>query len=120
MARGRPKGSKKYDPHSIAVRVFKAVKSQEHNLHLSWATGKLLRGRHSLKVAVAAIAKELGCSETTVWNAWSGFDPLKYELTWEKCRSDAESDIHYESRHADALESLQREFGNRRVFTRRD
>ena len=32
-----------------------------------------------MKVAVAAVAKELKCSETTVWNAWAGFDPLSYE-----------------------------------------
>jgi hypothetical protein len=117
MPRGRPKGSKKYDPRSVAVRVFEAVKSQQHTLHLSWATGKLLRGEHSLKVAVASVVRELGCSPTTVWNAWSEFTPLNYALTLEKCQSDYELDMSYQFRHDEALESLQREFGNRADFS---
>lgn len=117
MPPGRPKGSKKFDPRSIALRVWKAVKSQGHSLHVPSTTGKPLRGQHSLKVAVAAVAKELGCSETTVWNAWSGFDVLKYEMTMEKCQHDFEVDIHYEYRAAEALQSLQREFGNRAEFS---
>ena len=80
-------------------------------------TGKPLRGQHSLKVAVAAVVKELGCSETTVWNAWSGFDVLKYLMTMEKCRFDFECDMQNEYRHGEALESLQREFGNRAEFS---
>jgi GTP cyclohydrolase II len=115
--RGRPKGSKTFDPDSIALRVWKAVKSQGYSLHVTSTTGKPLRGGHSLKVAVAAVVKELGCSETTVWNAWRGFNVLKYEMRIEKCRFDFECDIHNECRHGEALESLQREFGNRAEFS---
>ena len=73
-----------------------------------------------MKVAVAAVAKELKCSETTVWNAWSGFDPLSYEYGREKRQHDAEMDLVYEYRREVALESLQREFGNRADFTERE
>ena len=39
-----------------------------------------------MKVAVAAVAKELKCSETTIWNAWSGFDPLSTSGAGRKLR----------------------------------
>ena len=70
-----------------------------------------------MKVAVAAVAKELECSETTVWNAWAGFDPLIYEWGREKHQHDFEMDIAYECRAEEALQSLQREFGNKAEFT---
>ena len=117
MPKGRPKGSKKFDPHGVAVRMWKAVISQGRPLKLRFDTGKLLRGEHSLKVAVAAVARELKCSTTTVWQAWSVFNPLKYELRLEKRQFDFECDMHHEYRHEEALESLQREFGNQADFS---
>ena len=124
MARGRPKGSK-FDKHDIRVKVWKALKSEGHTLPLLYERDKsgfiksrLIRGQHRMKVAVAAVAKDLKCSETTVWNAWGeGFDPWSYELQQEKYQSDFEWDIYYEYRRDAALGSLQREFGNRAEFT---
>jgi hypothetical protein len=80
MARGRPKGPH-FNKHTIRVKVWEALKSQGRTLPIELVDGKsrLIRGDHSVKVAVADIAKELKCSETTVWNAWAGFDPLSYE-----------------------------------------
>jgi hypothetical protein len=119
MPRGRPKGSKKFDPRGVAVEVWKALQSQGHELTLRYDGGKsaLLRGQHSLKVAVAEVAKKLKCSPTTVWNAWSRFDPFKYEMQREKAMSDFEWDMAHTLRHDTALESLQREFGNREEFS---
>ena len=120
MARGRPKKQGLWaEKQRIRVKVWEALKSQGRALPIELANGKsrLIRGRHSVKVAVAAVAKELKCSETTVWNAWSGFDPLSYEYGREKRQHDAEMDIHYEYRREVALKSLQREFGNRADFT---
>ena len=120
MARGRPKKEGLWaEKDRIRVKVWEVLKSQGYNLPIELAGGKsrLRRGQHSVKVAVAAVAKELKCSETTVWNAWAGFDPLSYEWGREKRQSDFEWDIHYEYRREAALESLQREFGNRADFS---
>ena len=79
MARGRPKKEGLWaEKDRIRVKVWEALKSQGYDLPIELANGKsrLCRGQHSVKVAVAAVAKELKCSETTVWNAWAGFDPL--------------------------------------------
>ena len=119
MARGRPKKESLWaEKDRIRVMVWEALKSQGYDLLIGLAKGKsrLRRGQHSVKVAVAAVAKEINCSETTVWNAWASFDPLSYEYGREKRQHDAEWDIHYEFRHQAALESLQREFGNREEF----
>ena len=118
--RRRPK--KKGLPHDkdkIRKRVWEALKLQGHELPIELANGKsrLIRGQHSVKIAVATVAKELKYSETTVWNAWAGFDPLSYEYGREKHQHDAEMDLFYEYRHGVALGSLQREFGNKADFT---
>jgi hypothetical protein len=122
MPRGRPRGSKKFEKSSIAILVWKVLKIQGYKLPLRYKSGKsvLLRGQHSVKVAVAAVAKQLKCSETTVWNAWSGFDPLAYELRWEKIWHDTEYDLAMTYRAEVALESLQREFGNREEFSHQE
>ena len=120
MARGRPKEQGLWaEKDRIRVKVWEALKSQGHDLPIELINGKsqLLRGHHSVKVAVAAVAKELKCSETTIWNAWSGFDPLSYEWGREKRQTDFECDIHYECRQEAALKSLSREFGNKAEFT---
>ena len=120
MARGRPKKQGLWaEQYRIRVKVWEALKSQGHNLPIELADGKsrLLRGQHSVKVAVAAVAKEMKCSETTVWNAWSKFDPLSYEWGREMHQHDAEMDLAMEYRHAVALNLLQREFGNREEFS---
>lgn len=120
MPRGRPKTSGlRAERHRIRVKVWEALKSQGTTLPIELAGGKsrLLRGRHGVKVAVAAVAKELKCSEPTVWNAWSGFDPLSYEWGQEKYQHDFEA---YEYRREMALTSLQREFGNRAEFSDED
>jgi hypothetical protein len=70
-----------------------------------------------VKVAVAAVAKELKCSQTKVWNAWTGFDPWGYELRQEKYAYDAMCDAAYEYRCEVALKSLQEEYGNKLEFT---
>jgi hypothetical protein len=108
-----------WEKHKIQVKIWEAIKSQGKPLPMRYANGKsvLIRGQHSLKVAVAAVAKELKCSQTTVWNAWAGFDPWGYELQQEKYAYDAMMDSYYEFRADTALESLQREFGNRAEFT---
>jgi hypothetical protein len=120
MARGRPpKEGLWAEKNRIRVKVWEALKSQGHTLPIELVDGKsrLIRGHHSVKVAVAAVAEELKFSTTTVWNAWSGFDPLSYVYGQEKFQSDYEWDIHYQCRHDEALASLQREFGNRADFS---
>jgi hypothetical protein len=120
MPRGRPKEKGLWaEKDRIRVKAWEALKSQGHNLPIELVDGKsrLIRGPHSVKVAVAAVAKELKCSETTVWNAWSGFDPLSYECGQEKLQHDYEMDMAYESLREAALESLSREFGNKAEFT---
>src|SRR6476620_7556707 len=80
--RRRPKKkSLESEKQKIRVKVWEALKAQGHNLPVRLVNGKsrLIRGQHSMKVAVAAVAKELKCSQTTVWNAWASFDPLSYE-----------------------------------------
>jgi hypothetical protein len=116
MPRGRPK---KTDTHLIRVKVWEALKSQGYTLPIELVDGesRLIRGQHSVKVAVADVATELNCSETTVWNAWSGFDPLSYEWGREKHQHDFEMDMAHEDRREEALKSLQREFGNKAEFT---
>ena len=97
MARGRPKKKGLWaEKDRIRVKVWEALKSQGYNLPIELASGKsrLRRGQHSVKVAVAAVAKELKCSETTVWNAWASFDPLSYEWGREKHQHDAEMDSY--------------------------
>jgi hypothetical protein len=119
MARGRPKKKGlESEKQRIRLKVWEALKSQGHNLPIRLTNGKsrLIRGHHSIKVAVADVAKELKRSQTTVWNAWAGFDPLSYEWGREKHQSDAEWDLYHEFRHDEALEDLQREFGNRAEF----
>jgi hypothetical protein len=118
MARGRPKGPH-FDKRTIRVKVWEALKSQGRTLPIELVDGKsrLIRGDHSVKVAVADIAKELKCSETTVWNAWAGFDPLSYEWGREMYQHDFEMDMAHEYRREEALRSLQREFGNKADFT---
>jgi hypothetical protein len=123
MARGRPKKQGLWaERDRIGLKVWEAIKSQGTNLMAvgtdnRGGKGRLLRGQHSVKVAVAAVAKELKCSQTTVWNAWARFDPVSYEFRLEKVRCDYEWDIHNECRHDEALKSLQREFGNRPDFS---
>ena len=120
MARGRPKKKGLWaEKDRIRVKVWEALKSQGHHLPIELVDGKsrLIRGPHSVKVAVAAVAKELKCSETTVWNAWSGFDPLSYEYGQEKLQHDYEMDMAHEYLREAALESLSREFGNKAEFT---
>jgi hypothetical protein len=118
--RRRPKkkglGSEK---HRIQVKVWEAIKSQGKKIPMSYANGKsrLIRGEHSVKVAVAAVAKELKRSQATVWNAWAGFDPWGYELRKEKYAYDAMCDAAYEFRWETALESLQEEYGNKLEFS---
>jgi hypothetical protein len=114
MPRGRPK---KADTDLIRVKVWEALKSQGHTLPIELVDGRLIRGDHRVKVAVAAVAKELKCSPTTVWNAWAGFDPLSYEWGREKYLHDFEMDMAHEYRREEALASLQREFGNKAEFT---
>ena len=119
-ARGRLKQKDLWsEKERIRVKVWEAIKSQGHTLPIMLADGKsrLIRGHHSIKAAVADVAKELKCSQTTVWNAWSGFDPLSYEYGREKRQYDAQMDLLYEFRAAKALESLQREFSNKAEFT---
>jgi hypothetical protein len=118
-ARGRPKKKDLWsEKERIRVKVWEALKSQGYTLPIELADGKsrLIRGNHSIKVAVADVAKELKCSQTTVWNAWSGFDPLSYEWGREKYQHDFEMDMAYEYRRDEALKSLQREFGNKAEF----
>jgi len=120
MARGRPKKKGLWsEKDRIREKVWEALKSQGYTLPIELVDGKsrLIRGQHSVKVAVATVAKELKCSETTVWNAWAGFDPLSYEWGREKRQYDAEMDLYYEYRREEALKSLQREFGNRADFS---
>jgi hypothetical protein len=120
MVRGRPKKKDLWaEKQRIRLKVWEALKSQGHPLPIELVDGKsrLIRGNHSLKVAVAAVAKELKCSPTNVWNAWSGFDPLSYEWGQEKYRHDFEMDVAYECRAETALKSLQREYGNKAEFT---
>ena len=106
-ARGRPKKKGLWsEKQIIRVKVWEALKSQGHTLPIELAKGKsrLIRGHHSIKVAVADVAKELKCSQTTVWNAWAGFDPLSYEWGREKHQSDAEWDLAHEYRRETAIE----------------
>jgi hypothetical protein len=119
-SRGRPKKkSLESEKRRIREKVWDALKSQGHDVPIELTNGKsrILRGEHSMKVAVAAVAKELKCSETTVWNTWAGFDPLGYEWGREKLQHDFEMDMAHEYRREEALGSLQREFGNRADFT---
>ena len=107
MARGRPKKEGLWaEKDRIRVMVWESLKSQGYALPIELTNGKgqLIRGQHSVKVAVAAVAKELECSETTVWNAWSGFDPLSYEWGREKDQHDFEMNIAYECRAEEALQ----------------
>ena len=108
-----------YEKQRIQVKLWEALKSQGNKLPINLADGKscLIRGKHSIKRAVADVAKELKCSETTVWAAWSGFDPLSYEWGREKHQLDAEWDRAMELRAELAPESLQREFGNKAEFS---
>jgi hypothetical protein len=120
MARGRPKKKDLCaEKQRIRLKVWEALKAQGHPLPVELVDGKsrLIRGNHSVKLAVAAVVKELKCSPTTVWNAWSGFDPLSYEWGQEKHRHDYEMCMAYEYRTATALKSLQREYGNKAEFT---
>jgi hypothetical protein len=118
--RRRPKKKNLFsEKHRIRVKVWEALQSQGHKLPISLANGtsRLLRGKHSIKRAVADVAKELKCSETTVWAAWAGFDPLSYEWCREKHQHDYELDLAMEFRAEAALESLQREYGNKAEFS---
>lgn len=120
MPRGRPKKKGLWaEKDRIRVKVWEALKSQGYELPIELASGKsrLRRGQHRVKVAVAAVAKKLKCSETTVWNAWASFDPLSYEWGREKHQHDAEVDLAMTYRFEAALESLQHEFGNRADFS---
>ena len=120
MARGRPKEQGLWaEKDRIRVKVWEALKSQGHTLPIELVDGKsrLIRGHHSVKVAVAAVAKELKCSRDHCMECLAGFDPLSYEWGREKLQSDYEWDIHYECRREAALESLSREFGNKAEFT---
>jgi hypothetical protein len=102
--------------------VWEAIQAQGYSLSLRGTSDKsvLLRGQHSVKAAVAAVAKVLKCSETTVWNAWSDFDALAYEIRREKCQDDFEWDNANQARYDEALADLQREFGNRADFPKEE
>jgi len=47
-----------------------------------WA-GKKSGSLIKVSSAVAEVAQELRCSETTVWNAWKEFDPIEYKR-WKR------------------------------------
>jgi hypothetical protein len=117
----RPKNTGRHkDKQAIAEKVWKALKTQGHSLPLKYADGhsRLVRGSHSVKTAVAKVAKEMHCSTTTVYNAWSGFDPWGYELQQEKYAHDAMMENYYDYLHDEAVKELKEEQGPDREFTR--
>src|SRR5262249_19690542 len=99
----------------IAEKVWAALKSQGHTLPVSYANGRsrLMRGSHSVKVGVAAVAKEMRCSTTKVYNVWSGFDPRGYELKKEKRTYDAQMECYYDFPQDEAIQALKEEHGDR-------
>jgi len=97
--RGRPK--KKFaeqEREQIAERVLETKKR---------------KGWRKISSAIDEVAKELGLSKKTVWDCWSRFDVIRYEIRQENYDFDAMLDAHYEQRWEDAKGYLTEKEGAR-------
>jgi hypothetical protein len=97
-----PKRGRFSESRRIAERVWETKKTKRYS---------------KIENAIDDVAEQLGCSAGKVWTCWRDFDPARYEHQKADDAYWAMYDAAMEYRAEAALESLQREFGNRAEFS---